>query len=163
MLRSNCPECSKRHAHRRSILFVFSRADKTLQDIVYKLVPGLFKGKVIFLEQQTIIKLLFSGLFWHSLGLWCISVSQMKWNGGGTSTPRIVSWNRGKWWRRSTSQRMKSLVCPYSSTRGTSESLTFSFLFFSQKQQRELLMPYRFQFKVAPDTIWCCTTWAVEC
>lgn len=25
-------------------LFVFARSDKTLQDIVYKLVPGLFKG-----------------------------------------------------------------------------------------------------------------------
>lgn len=24
--------------------YVFSRSDKTLQDIVYKLVPGLFKG-----------------------------------------------------------------------------------------------------------------------
>ncbi len=28
----------------------FSRADKTLQDIVYKLVPGLFKGASMFLE-----------------------------------------------------------------------------------------------------------------
>lgn len=25
-------------------LYIFSRSDKTLQDIVYKLVPGLFKG-----------------------------------------------------------------------------------------------------------------------
>lgn len=33
-------------AHRSLYLFFFnSRADKTLQDIVYKLVPGLFKGK----------------------------------------------------------------------------------------------------------------------
>lgn len=29
-------------------LLFFSRADKTLQDIVYKLVPGLFKGKITF-------------------------------------------------------------------------------------------------------------------
>lgn len=27
-----------------SCMFFFSRSDKTLQDIVYKLVPGLFKG-----------------------------------------------------------------------------------------------------------------------
>lgn len=31
----------------------FSRADKTLQDIVYKLVPGLFKGKAMFPEALT--------------------------------------------------------------------------------------------------------------
>lgn len=150
MLFSNCPECNKRHTHRRSILFYFSRADKTLQDIVYKLVPGLFKGKVVFFRATDYRK----AFIWHSLGLWCISVSQMKWNGGGTSTPRIVSWNRGKWWRRSTSQRMKSLVCPYSSTRGTSESITFS--------RENCSCQIGFQFKVAANTIWCCTTWAVK-
>lgn len=31
-----------------SLSFKFSRADKTLQDIVYKLVPGLFKGKTSY-------------------------------------------------------------------------------------------------------------------
>lgn len=39
-----------------NMLFFLSRADKTLQDIVYKLVPGLFKGKARIHEaavQQT--------------------------------------------------------------------------------------------------------------
>lgn len=38
----------------------YSRADKTLQDIVYKLVPGLFKGKVADARaEETLRRLLF--------------------------------------------------------------------------------------------------------
>lgn len=102
---------------RQNLSFLYSRADKTLQDIVYKLVPGLFKGKVPGVRaEETWRRLLLSALL--PLGL-----SQMRWSGGGTFTQRTVSWSRARWWRRLTSQRTKSSVCPSSSMRGASELL----------------------------------------
>lgn len=63
-------ECSEYHACQHENVLFFSRADKTLQDIVYKLVPGLFKGASLFLdpvEQQTISKRsLLSSAFCHN-------------------------------------------------------------------------------------------------
>lgn len=38
---------------------IYSRADKTLQDIVYKLVPGLFKGKVADVRAEETLRRLF--------------------------------------------------------------------------------------------------------
>lgn len=111
-----------------------SRADKTLQDIVYKLVPGLFKGNDHSLGRQRRLSHIFVIDFSFTMR---VAFPQMRWNGGGTSTQRIVCWNRGKWWRRSTLQRMKLSVCPYSSTRGTSESvISSSFLFYSRIRAR---------------------------
>lgn len=43
-------ECIERRAYQHKNFLFFCRADKTLQDIVYKLVPGLFKGETRFLE-----------------------------------------------------------------------------------------------------------------
>ena len=44
----NTSECTEPGSYQHQNSPFFSRADKTLQDIVYKLVPGLFKGKITF-------------------------------------------------------------------------------------------------------------------